>query len=120
LIKTAAAGALDATNLSYTIRRDTIGNRLIFRATTYLRGREPWVSDGTVAGTRVLTEFASLIRANSPFPARKYAGRRRLAGCASRLHDLWNCEPPRDCRRPQLLRGWGYGSEEEDIEQIFS
>jgi hypothetical protein len=29
-------------------------------------------------------------------------------------------EPPRDCRRPQLLRGWGYGSEEEDIEQIFS
>jgi uncharacterized membrane protein YoaK (UPF0700 family) len=25
-------------------------------------------------------------------------------------------EPPRVCRRPQLLRGWGYGSEEEDIE----
>jgi hypothetical protein len=28
-------------------------------------------------------------------------------------------EPPRVCRRPQLLRDWGYGSEEEDIEQIF-
>jgi len=27
-------------------------------------------------------------------------------------------EPPRDCRRPQLLRGWGYGHEEDD-EQIF-
>jgi FMN-dependent NADH-azoreductase len=29
-------------------------------------------------------------------------------------------EPPRDCRRPQLLRGWGHGYEEEDIEQIFT
>ena len=28
-------------------------------------------------------------------------------------------EPPRVCRRPQLLRGWGNGSEEEDVEQIF-
>ena len=28
-------------------------------------------------------------------------------------------EPPRICRRPQLLRGWGHGNE-EDIEQIFS
>ncbi len=28
-------------------------------------------------------------------------------------------EPPRVCRRPQLLRGWGHGHE-EDIEQIFT
>jgi hypothetical protein len=27
-------------------------------------------------------------------------------------------EPPRVCRRPQLLRGWGYGHEEDD-EQIL-
>ena len=25
-------------------------------------------------------------------------------------------EPPRVCRRPQLLRGWGYGHEEGDEE----
>jgi hypothetical protein len=31
---------------------------------------------------------------------------------------MWAAEPPRDCRRPQLLRGWGYGHEEDD-EQIF-
>ena len=29
-------------------------------------------------------------------------------------------EPPRVCRRPQLLRGWGHGSEEEDEQQIFA
>jgi hypothetical protein len=28
-------------------------------------------------------------------------------------------EPPRVCRRPQLLRGWGHGNE-EDIQQIFT
>ena len=31
---------------------------------------------------------------------------------------LIETEPPRVCRRPQLLRGWGYGHEEDD-EQIF-
>jgi hypothetical protein len=35
-------------------------------------------------------------------------------------NDYWRREPPRDCRRPQLLRGWGHGYEEEDIEQIFT
>jgi iron complex outermembrane receptor protein len=29
-------------------------------------------------------------------------------------------EPRRDCRRLQALRGWSYGYEEEDIEQIFT
>jgi hypothetical protein len=27
-------------------------------------------------------------------------------------------EPPRVCRRPYLLRGWGY--DEEDIEPVFA
>jgi hypothetical protein len=27
------------------------------------------------------------------------------------LHQI-DFEPPRVCRRPQFLRGWGYGSEE--------
>ena len=27
---------------------------------------------------------------------------------------LQGAEPPRVCRRPQLLRGWGYGHEEDD------
>lgn len=29
-------------------------------------------------------------------------------------------EPPRVCRRPQLLRGWGHGNEQEAVEQIFT
>ena len=38
-----------------------------------------------------------------------------------RLADLvGQPEPPRVCRRPQLLRGWGHGSEEEDVQQIFT
>ncbi len=28
-------------------------------------------------------------------------------------------EPPRVCRRPQLLGGWGHGNEQEAVEQIF-
>jgi hypothetical protein len=27
-------------------------------------------------------------------------------------------EPPRVCRRPYLLRGWGY--DEEDVEPVFA
>jgi putative transposase len=34
---------------------------------------------------------------------------------------LWvRVEPPRVCRRPQLLRGWGHGNEQEAVEQIFT
>ena len=29
-------------------------------------------------------------------------------------------EPPRVCRRPQLLRGWGHGNDQEAVEQIFT
>ena len=38
------------------------------------------------------------------------------------LKDIYYAEhePLRVCRRPQLLRGWGYGHEEEDVEQIFT
>ena len=35
-------------------------------------------------------------------------------------HFEYITEPPRVCRRPQLLRGWGHGSEEEDVQQIFT
>ena len=38
----------------------------------------------------------------------------QLDACAT-IHRI---EPPRVCRRPQLLRGWGYGHEEDD-EQII-
>ena len=34
---------------------------------------------------------------------------RRLGATRQEL----DCEPPRVCRRPQLLRGWGHGSEED-------
>lgn len=42
----------------------------------------------------------------------------RASLCLEQRDELRN-EPPRVCRRPQLLRGWGNGSEEEDVEQIF-
>jgi hypothetical protein len=39
----------------------------------------------------------------------------------SRLKPRLNgVEPPRVCRRSQLLRGWGHGNEEADVEQIFT
>jgi len=41
------------------------------------------------------------------------------AGVAKAVADSV-AEPPRVCRRPQLLRGWGHGNEQEAVEQIFT
>ncbi len=59
--------------------------------------------------------------------------RRKPAGHEGGRYHLWEgasetdvlflamaSEPPRVCRRPQLLRGWGHGNEEADVEQIFT
>jgi hypothetical protein len=32
----------------------------------------------------------------------------------------FSIEPPRVCRRPQLLGEWGHGNEQEAVEQIFT
>ena len=38
---------------------------------------------------------------------------------AETLSEIKNLgEPPRVCRRPYLLRGWGY--DEEDVEPVFA
>jgi len=41
-----------------------------------------------------------------------------IKSCKSVSEGPYFIEPPRVCRRPPLLRGWGYGHEEDD-EQIF-
>ncbi len=65
------------------------------------------------------------------------ADRSQLAAMGGKARDATGCEevtvladrgyyngeevePPRVCRRPQLLGGWGHGNEQEAVEQIFT
>jgi ELWxxDGT repeat protein len=54
------SGALDIQDLaSYRARAAAVGDRLVFMGSDPSGGREPWVSDGTVAGTHRLVDLVA-------------------------------------------------------------
>jgi transposase-like protein len=60
---------------------------------------------------------AEAIRAIGVTDVTYYRWRRELGGLKSDQVKRLN-EPPRVCRRPYLLRGWGY--DKEDVEPVFA
>jgi len=71
-----------------------LGDRLYFLAQDEQHGREPWVSDGTTAGTHVLVELAP--GAATSQPAELVAGGERLwlaAADTEHGRELWSIDP---------------------------
>lgn len=70
-----------------------LGNLLIFRADDGIHGEEPWVSDGTAAGTTLLADLRPGPEGSDPFPGVVYGDRMyfsaetQVAGVLQR--ELW-------------------------------
>ncbi|WP_395693544.1 hypothetical protein [Nocardioides sp.] len=73
-----------------------IGGRLVFAATTTRAGLEPWVTDGTQAGTRMVADLVPGGSGSDPRGFVAYRGRFYfLAGVASGGYGLWTTDGTR-------------------------
>lgn len=90
--------------------------------------RSPLLASGTLIQTQVMLlcmiDYLKMLGVTALFTTLQI-DEKSIGLDVSSIMDTWirvaneRIEPPRVCRRPQLLRDWGYGNE-EDIEEFFT
>ncbi len=76
------------------------GDRFLFAATDPTYGRQLWATDGTLAGTRLVTVIGAKGRDGAPFGLEEVAGQAVFAACDGSSMRLWRSAGSRESTQP--------------------